>query len=56
MQHSDIGGFGKWDGVLILYHGLITKMVYCTALKQAVEMKHELSACILIPTLASYTV
>ena len=32
MQHSGIGSFGKWDGVLILYHGLITKMVYCTAL------------------------
>jgi len=25
MQHSGIGGFGKWDGVLILYHSLITK-------------------------------
>ena len=34
MQHSGIGGFGKWDGVLILYHSLITKMVYCTALCQ----------------------
>jgi len=32
MQHSGIGGFGKWDGVLILYHGLITKTVYCAAL------------------------
>ena len=32
MQHSGIGGFGKWDGVLILYHGLITKTVYGAAL------------------------
>ena len=32
MQHSGIGGFGKWDGVLILYHGLITKTLYCAAL------------------------
>ena len=29
MQH---GGFGKWDNVLILYHGLITKTIYCAAL------------------------
>jgi len=32
MQHSGIGSFGKWDGVLILYHGLITKTVNCAAL------------------------
>ena len=32
MQHSGIGGFAKWDGVLNLYHGLITKTVYCAAL------------------------
>ena len=31
MQHSGIGGFGKWDGVF-LYHGLITAPVYCAAL------------------------
>ena len=24
MQHSGIGGFEKWNGVLTLYHGLIT--------------------------------
>ena len=23
LQHSGIGGFGKWDGLVILYHGLI---------------------------------
>jgi len=34
MQHSGIGSFGKWDGVLILYHGLITKTVYCAALPE----------------------
>ena len=32
MQHSGIDGFGKWNGVLTLYHGLIAKMVYCAAL------------------------
>ena len=32
MQHSGIGGFGNWGGVLILYHSLITKMVYCAAI------------------------
>ena len=31
IQHGGIGSFGKWDGVLILYHGLITAPVYCTA-------------------------
>ena len=24
-QHTGIDGFRKWDGVLILYHGLITE-------------------------------
>jgi len=37
MQHSDIGGFGKWDGAVILYHGLITKKVYCTALPVSIS-------------------
>ena len=32
MQHSGIGGFGKLDGLLILYHGLIKISVYCSAL------------------------
>jgi len=32
IQHSGIGGFGKWDGLLILYHSLIKISVYCTAL------------------------
>ena len=38
MQHSSIGGFGKWNGVLTLYHGLITKTVYCAALACACFM------------------
>jgi len=32
IQHSSIGGFGKWDGLLILYHGLIKILEYCSAL------------------------
>jgi len=32
MQHSGIGGFGKWVGLLILYRGLIKIPVYCAAL------------------------
>jgi len=27
IQHSGISGFRKWDGALILYHGLITAPV-----------------------------
>ena len=32
IQHCGIGGFGKWDGLLILYRGLIKMLVYCSAL------------------------
>jgi len=38
MQQSSIGSFGKWDGVHILYHSLITKTVYCAALPQTIEV------------------
>jgi len=35
IQHNGIGGFGgfgEWDGLLILYRGLIKIPVYCTTL------------------------
>jgi len=28
-QHNGIGGFGKWDGLLISYCSLIKIQVYC---------------------------
>ena len=35
IQQSGIGGFCKWDGLLILYRGLIKIPVYCSAILKA---------------------
>jgi len=32
IQYSSIDSFGKWNGLLILYRGLIKILVYCSAL------------------------
>ena len=36
IQHG-IDGFGKWDGLLILYRSLIKLLVYCAALIELID-------------------
>jgi len=45
MQHSGIGGFRKWDDILILYHSSITKTVYCTAIIGSITNWFAVASC-----------
>jgi len=39
IQHSNIGSLGKWDGLLILYRGLIKIPLYYAALLKYILIK-----------------